>query len=326
MRSEKELTVATKVFAQEHRWRSQWLLWSTLALYLISLLGCCFAQFGLVRLACSAINGLLIVRLFIFYHDYQHHTILQGSYLVDCVMFFYGMFVLSPPSVWNSFHDHHHKHNSKDFRFAIGSYPVMTCERFAESPRSTRWAYFLSRHPLTIATGYVTIFMFGMCVRAFWIDPRRHADAGLALALHVALLGVGWIGGVEVMLAAVVFPLTVACGLGSYLFFAQHNFPNCKLNEREEWSHASAALQSSSYMAMGPIMRWFTGNIGLHHIHHLNAKIPFYRLPEAMASMPELQKPASTTLWPQDVWACLRLNLWDPRQNKFVSYREAAGI
>jgi acyl-lipid omega-6 desaturase (Delta-12 desaturase) len=74
---------------------------------------------------------------------------------------------------------------------------------------------------------------------------------------------------------------------------------------------------------MNPFMNWFTGNIGYHHVHHLNARIPFYRLPEAMAGLQELQKPASTSLRPSDVWACLRSNLWDPEKERFVSFREA---
>jgi acyl-lipid omega-6 desaturase (Delta-12 desaturase) len=76
-------------------------------------------------------------------------------------------------------------------------------------------------------------------------------------------------------------------------------------------------------MRMHPIMCWFTGNIGYHHVHHLNAKIPFYKLPDAMASLRELQEPGATSLHISDIWACLRANLWDPSQDRFVSYREA---
>jgi omega-6 fatty acid desaturase (delta-12 desaturase) len=120
-----------------------------------------------------------------------------------------------------------------------------------------------------------------------------------------------------------VIPLTVACGLGAYLFYAQHNFPGCRLFHRETWNHANAALSSSSYIRMNRLMEWFTGNVGYHHIHHLNAKIPFYRLPEAMKNMPELRSPGTTTLLPTDIISCLRLNLWDPNKQRLVSYREA---
>jgi omega-6 fatty acid desaturase (delta-12 desaturase) len=107
------------------------------------------------------------------------------------------------------------------------------------------------------------------------------------------------------------------------LFYAQHNFPDCRLYHREEWSHARAAMSSSSFIKMNGLMHWFTGNVGFHHIHHLNAKIPFYRLPEAMANMPELRSPGTTSLHPTDVWSCLRLNLWDPTKQRLVTFREA---
>ena len=65
-------------------------------------------------------------------------------------------------------------------------------------------------------------------------------------------------------------------------------------------------------------MHWFTGNIGYHHVHHLNARIPFYRLPEAMAAITELQTPARTTLDIHEIWRCLRLNYWSVEQNRMV--------
>ena len=110
--------------------------------------------------------------------------------------------------------------------------------------------------------------------------------------------------------------------LGAYLFYAQHNFPNVKFKNNVEWSYAHAALESSSYMAMNPFLNWVTANIGYHHVHHLNARIPFYRLPEAMASIPELQQANVTTLKPSEIIRCLRLKLWDPEQNRMISLSE----
>jgi omega-6 fatty acid desaturase (delta-12 desaturase) len=85
-----------------------------------------------------------------------------------------------------------------------------------------------------------------------------------------------------------------------------------------------AALDSSSFMRMGPVMRWFTGNIGFHHIHHLNAHIPFYRLPEAYKAIPALRKAKTTSLAPADIVRCFRLKVWDPERGRMVGYRELA--
>ena len=129
-----------------------------------------------------------------------------------------------------------------------------------------------------------------------------------------------WFHVLPAFLFAFALPLMIACTLGAYLFYAQHNFPNMHVQPRESWSYARAALESSSYMEMGPVMRFFTGNIGYHHVHHLNPVIPFYRLPEAMAAIPELQSPGRTSLRPRDIAVCLRLKLWDPETDHMVGY------
>ena len=100
--------------------------------------------------------------------------------------------------------------------------------------------------------------------------------------------------------------------MGAYLFYAQHNFPTATFAEKEGWSYVNAALGSSSYMRMNQVMHWFTGNIGYHHIHHLNARIPFYRLPEVYKAIPELQMAKTTSLMPGEMIRCLRLKVWDP--------------
>jgi len=121
-------------------------------------------------------------------------------------------------------------------------------------------------------------------------------------------------------------PLFIACGLGAYLFYAQHNYPGLTIQPRERWSFTRAALESSSYMQLGPVLRWFTGNIGYHHVHHLNPSIPFYRLPEAMAAIPELQSPGRTSLRPRDVVAAFRQNVWDEHHNRMITYAEAEAL
>jgi omega-6 fatty acid desaturase (delta-12 desaturase) len=122
---------------------------------------------------------------------------------------------------------------------------------------------------------------------------------------------------------AMLLPHAIACALGSYMFYAQHNFPGMQLRPRTEWSFTDSALRASSYMRLGPVMQWFSGNIGYHHVHHLNPTIPFYRLPEAMAAIPELRQPVTTSLWPRDVVACLRLKLWDHAEQQMVGYRRS---
>ncbi|MEZ4749742.1 MAG: fatty acid desaturase [Bdellovibrionota bacterium] len=124
------------------------------------------------------------------------------------------------------------------------------------------------------------------------------------------------------LVLAYLLPLYVSCMLGAYLFYIQHNFPSMQLRPREEWTFLFAALNSSSFMEGSAFVHWLTGNIGYHHVHHLNSRIPFYRLPEAMAAIPELQNPGRTSLRPREIVRCLKLKLWDPRRNRMVSFAE----
>ena len=91
----------------------------------------------------------------------------------------------------------------------------------------------------------------------------------------------------------------------------------------ETWTYNRAALESSSFMKLNKVMQWFTGNIGYHHVHHINVRIPFYRLPAAMAAIPELQSPLTTSLAPRDILDCFRCCLWDEGRQRMVTYREA---
>jgi omega-6 fatty acid desaturase (delta-12 desaturase) len=102
------------------------------------------------------------------------------------------------------------------------------------------------------------------------------------------------------------------------MFYAQHNFPDVSFNDAAGWTYEKAAMVSSSFMRTNRIMAWFTGNIGYHHIHHLNARIPFYRLPEVLKKIPELQTPKTTSLNPMEIIRCLRLKVWDVESQRMV--------
>ena len=120
--------------------------------------------------------------------------------------------------------------------------------------------------------------------------------------------------------------MTMAAALGGYLFYAQHSFPGMRILPEAEWTVYRAALVSSSYLRVGSVLRWFTGNIGFHHVHHLNSLIPFYRLPETMAAIPELQHPTVTSLRPRAIVACFRANLWDDASGRMIDYGEAVAL
>jgi omega-6 fatty acid desaturase (delta-12 desaturase) len=320
MRTAGELVRATHPFAREVRWRSWWHFWSTLAILTGLLSLTCLDVDWWWRLPASVLAGLTVVRMFTIYHDHQHGTILRGSRLADVLLGAFGLLLLTPPSIWRRTHHYHHSHNGRLQAAGVGSFRVMTTGAYARASRRRRLGYALSRHPLTILAGYVTLFLYGMCLAPFLLRPRQHADGAVALLVHAALVATLAVFAPALLLWTLLLPLALAMALGTYLFYAQHNFPAARFQEKGAWDFADAALAGSSFMVMGPVMRWFTGNIGFHHVHHLNARIPFYRLPEAMAHLEELQSPSSTSLSPLAVYRCLRLKLWDPGRQRLVDF------
>ena len=312
MRTGQELILATKKYAQDVTAKSWWCILSTLILLLIALVGTHWNFHPIGKMVCSLLSGLLVLRLFVIYHDQQHHAILPRSRLAERLMQVVGILTLSPSSIWRSSHNHHHNHNSKLRGSHIGSYPIMTKDQFLKSTTSTRLKYLFMRHPLTILSGYFIVFLYGMCINPFLSDPKKHFDCLIALIIHVAI-GValtvfwGWPG----LLLTQTIPHLVASAIGAYLFYAQHNFPGVSFSDKAGWTYEKAALESSSFLKTNAIMTWFTANIGYHHIHHLNSRIPFYRLPEVYHAMPELRKVGMTSLHPRDIVRCLRLKVWD---------------
>lgn len=320
MRNGKELILATKPYAVDSLARSWAYLLSTGALLAGALAGTLWNFHLAGKIVCSLLAGLLYLRFFVIYHDQQHQAILPHSRLAEGLMRLFGILILSPSSVWKSSHNHHHNHNSKLRGSHIGSYPIMTKAQYLKASKSQRLKYLFMRHPLTILFGYIFVFQYGMCIYPSLTKPREHYDGLVAFLGHLVLgVAVTWFAGWPALLLTLILPHFVASAIGSYLFYAQHNFPKVSFSDNGGWTYEKAAMESSSFMKTGPILAWFTANIGYHHIHHLNSRIPFYRLPEVIAAIPELQSPKTTSLHPMEIIRCLRLKVWDVEAQRMVS-------
>lgn len=319
----KEIILAIRQFAVEDRAKSWLYTVSTLLLLILLFVGSVCGPNIYVKLGCSLSIAFVFVRMFVIYHDFLHHAILYRSKLAKVVFWLFGLITLAPFSIWKRSHNHHHKHNSKIVNGDIGPFPIMTRAQYLAAGKMTRFRYLAARHPATILMAYFTLFLYGMCLRPFMKSPARHYDCFIALVLH---FGFAYFlvstGGIMALVLTLFIPLSMAFAIGAYLFYVQHNFPNVVFLKKTDWTYEAAALQSSSYLVMGRFMRWVTGNIGYHHIHHLNSSIPFYRLPEVMSRIPELQKVKRTSLHWRDVMACLRLKLWDQAQNRMIALNE----
>jgi acyl-lipid omega-6 desaturase (Delta-12 desaturase) len=320
MRSGKELIVASKAFTGENKLRSWFEILLTITLAIGAFTIALFNQVPiLVRIITSITCGLLYVRIFVIYHDYQHRAILQNSWLAQLLMRGVGVYLLAPETIWRRTHEHHHNNNSKLTISGIGSYPTISKKRFLTLTKKEKQIYLVNRHPITILLGYLTLFIYWLNLKSFFQSPGKHLDSLLAIVLHGTGAFLVWnYFGLTGLMLSWIFPFLLSFGMGSYLFYCQHNFPGATFKENQDWSYDNAALSSTSFMVMNPVMQWFTGNIGYHHVHHLNSRIPFYRLVEAYNNMPELGN-ATTTSWnPIEIANCFRLKLWDAEQEKMI--------
>jgi omega-6 fatty acid desaturase (delta-12 desaturase) len=310
--ADRDLHAATRPFARDAAARSWWSIGSTFGLLAVVLAVAAVAPWWPLRLTASILGAFLLVRAFILYHDFMHGAILPGSRIARAVFYAYAALNLTPPRSWRDSHNFHHANVGKITGSNVGSFPLMTTEMWRTASPVQRLTYRVTRHPLTIVFGYFMIFLFSVCALPLLQRPTRYWDSALSLLAHGSALTLLWVSaGFDAAFFGMLLPMTIAAAMGGYLFYVQHSFPGMRILPDAEWTHYRAALVSSSYLRLGPVLRWFTGNIGFHHVHHLNSLIPFYRLPQAMDAIPELQHPAVTTLRPRDVLACFRANIWD---------------
>ncbi|MFN3874941.1 MAG: fatty acid desaturase family protein, partial [Flavobacteriales bacterium] len=188
----KDLILATRPFAHEVRWRSWMHLAVSLAVTVCCYLGAIASQPWWAKAAFGILTGLALVRLFILYHDHQHKSILNRSRPAAAFFWFFGLWMLSPPSIWKRSHDHHHKHNCKLYTSSIGSFPVVTVEKYRSLAPGERFAYRFIRSPFAIAFGYVFVFIIGMCLNSFISNRGRHWDSLVTLIFHAALGFATW--------------------------------------------------------------------------------------------------------------------------------------
>ncbi|MEZ4390722.1 MAG: fatty acid desaturase [Polyangiales bacterium] len=324
-RSGKELIDATRPFAEENRTRSLLHVAETfgaLALFLTLAMAPALSWTTLpLKLLGSVLAGLTLVRGFILFHDVMHGAMLRNSKVGRSLFGLYGCWLMTPPLTWKQTHNYHHAHTAQIVGSHVGSFMLLTTDMYKRATPAQQRMYRLSRHPLTLLFGYFTIFVYGFLISSFLRNPKKNWSSLATLLGHAAAVAlIATLGSWQAVLFGYFIPLYLSLALGGYLFYAQHNFPDMHIEPRETWTYTGAALESSSYMELGPVMAWFTGNIGYHHVHHLNPSIPFYRLPEAMAAIPELQNPHKVTLSPSSIAACFKLKLWDSQAGQMVGF------
>ena len=280
------------------------------------------ASYLLTLLIAVPAAGFLL-RTFILFHDCAHGSLLPSKRANAWLGRGLGILVFTAFGSWRHSHAVHHATAGDLGRRGVGDVPTLTVAEYLALPWRRQLGYRLFRNPLV---------MFGVGpLLAMVILPRlpsrssrpriRRSVIGtdIALALFIGLLCflIGWRDYLLVQGPS----MTLAASAGVWLFYVQHQFEDTYWQSGGEWSYADAALQGSSYLKLPKILQFFTGNIGLHHVHHLSARIPNYNLQRAHDDHPVCHGVPTLSLW--DGLRAVRLKLWDEQQGRLVTFAEA---
>lgn len=265
-----------------------------------------------------------LVRLFMIQHDCGHGAFFRNRRANDWVGRVIGVLTLTPYGFWRRTHAIHHASSGNLQRRGIGDIHTLTVREYLARPRWGRLLYRIYRQPIVLF-GFGPTFLFVVqqrlpfgLRRGGWLPVISTMGTNAAIALLVALMV--WLVGVGPFLLVQVPVTLLASTIGVWLFYVQHQFEETFWAEGADWTLHDAALRGSSHYALPGVLRWFTANIGVHHVHHLCSRIPFYRMGQILRDHPELAKVGRLTL--TQSLGCVRLALWDERRGALISFRD----
>ncbi len=293
-------------------------LWALMfALYPVS--------YWLVLLVAVPAAGFL-VRTYIMFHDCVHGSLLSSRRANAWLGTALGLLVFTPFARWRYEHlIHHATAGDLDRRF-IGDVPMFTLSEYRAKPWFFRFGYRLYRNPVVmfgLGSIYSTILMQRVPTPAARNRMVRNVMlTNVAVVVFVAALcfAFGW----QTVLF-VELPLVVLAGsTGIWLFYVQHQFDDTYWERTDEWSFNDAAVRGSSHLALPKVLQFFSGNIGFHHVHHLNPKIPNYNLQRAHEEQPMFRPVPAVTF--TDALRATTLKLWDEDSQRMVTWKQARAV
>jgi acyl-lipid omega-6 desaturase (Delta-12 desaturase) len=278
----------------------------------------------LLTLALTVPAAGFLVRLFMIQHDCGHGSYFRSRRARDWVGFCVGVLTLTPYQYWRRTHAHHHAHSGDLDLRGFGDVDTLTVKEYLARPRRSRLAYRIYRHPLAILlVGPVVHFVIQH--RYPRKVPREWKQAWASiwwtnLCLAGILVAAAFTVGLVPFLMVQV-PVTLISGsTGILLFYVQHQFEEAYWDRKPDWDFFEAAVYGSSHLVLPRPLSWLTADIGIHHVHHLSAGIPNYRLKECLDANPPLQEATRITL--RDTARLFRLTLWDEEAGRMIGFRD----
>ncbi len=266
-----------------------------------------------------------LVRMFMIQHDCGHGSFFRHRLANDWVGRVIGVLTMTPYDYWRRTHALHHATSGNLDRRGLGDIDTLTVREYRALSSWGRLRYRLYRHPI-VMFGIGPVYLFVVRHRlpldllkgGGWAPWVSTIATNLGIAAIAATLM--WFVGVGPFLLVHLPVMLLAASAGVWLFYVQHQFEDTRWDRDPDWNLHEAALHGSSHYDLPAVLRWFTANIGMHHVHHLCSRIPYYRLPRALRDYPELKGVSRLTLLQS--LRCVPLALWDERQRKLISFRE----
>lgn len=266
----------------------------------------------------------MMVRLFMIQHDCGHSALFTSRMVNDWVGRAAGVLTLTPYDYWRQAHALHHAGSGNLDRRGFGDIDTLTIGEYLALDRLGRLRYRLYRHPLVmfgLGPAYLFILRHRLPFGAMkqgqmpWLSTLA---TNLAIAAVCGLLI--YLVGLPAFLLIQLPVVIIGASIGVWLFYVQHQFERTYWERNPDWKHETAALHGSSYYDLPRPLMWITGNIGIHHLHHLSSRIPFHRLPQVLKDHPELKQIGRLTFWQS--LKCVRLTLWDEKAKRLISFRD----
>ena len=264
---------------------------------LVGVMGCdvggrAFRRLSGSRLLIAIPAAGFLVRLFMIQHDCGHGAFFPHKQVNDWIGRIIGVLTMTPYDFWRRTHSMHHATSGNLDRRGMGDIDTLTVREYLGRSRLGRLQYRLYRHPLVmfgIGPAYLFLLQhrlpFGL-MRGGWLPWVSTMATNAAIALIAGVLI--WFIGLQAFLLVHLPIMLLAASLGVWLFYVQHQFEQTSWDDNTSWDLHDAALHGSSHYDLPPVLRWFTANIGIHHVHHLCSRIPYYRLPRVLRDHPEL--------------------------------------
>jgi omega-6 fatty acid desaturase (delta-12 desaturase) len=275
-----------------------------------------------ITLPLSVLASGFLMRIFIIQHDCGHGSFFRSQAANNALGSVLGIFTLTPYAYWRKTHAIHHATSGNLDQRGFGDVTTLTVKEYLALSRWGQFRYRLYRSPVVLF-GLGPIYEFVLRHRfpfhSPWAWKREWSSVFWTNLALLTIVVVTWNTiGIKAFLA-VQIPITLVSGsVGIWIFYMQHQFEETSWKKGDTWSYYTAALKGSSYYDLPQILHWFTGNIGVHHVHHLSSRIPNYRLQQCMRENPELQQVTRLTL--RESLKCAGLKLWDEDRGKLVGF------